>query len=166
MIYQERYWREMDQLKVHVLYLELYLEKTINIDRAINMFLAIASSGSIASWVIWQHLSFLWGAIIALSQAINAIKTYLPYAKRLRAVQSASNELESVFINMESLWFKVAEGQLTDEQIHSLQIKYKEKIRQISQKHLGSSTLPKDKKLLEKAKSSAKTYFSNFYPSY
>ncbi|KUO30543.1 hypothetical protein AVO52_18080 [Vibrio cholerae] len=164
-MYQERYWREMDQLKVHVLYLELYLEKTINIDRAMNMFLAIASSGSIAGWVIWQPLSFLWGAIIAVSHAINAIKPYLPYAKRLRALHSASNELESVFIAMESEWFNVAEGQLTSEQIHSLQMKYKEKIRQISQKHLSSSALPENEKLLVKAKSTAKNYFDNFYPS-
>ncbi|MBM4864706.1 hypothetical protein HYO48_22065 [Vibrio parahaemolyticus] len=162
-MYQEKYWREMDQLKVHVLYLESYLEKTINIDRAINIFLAIASSGSIAGWVIWQPLSFVWGAIIALSQAINAVKPYLPYAKRLKSLQSASNELESVFISMEGLWFKVSEGELTAEQVHSLQMKYKEKIRQISQKHFGSSTLPENKKLLSKAQATAKIYFDNFY---
>jgi hypothetical protein len=164
-MYQLKYWREMDQLKVHVLYLEFYLEKTTNIDRAINMFLAIASSSSIAGWIIWQSLSFVWGAIIAISQAINAIKPYLPYAKRLRSLQSASNELESVFIAMESHWFKVAEGQLTSEQVHSLQMKYKEKIRQVSQKHFGTSTVPEDTKLLSKAKSSAKIYFENFYPT-
>jgi hypothetical protein len=164
-MYQLKYWREMDQLKVHVLYLEYYLEKTTNIDRAINMFLAIASSSSIAGWVIWQSLSFVWGAIIAISQAINAIKPYIPYAKRLRSLQSASNELESVFIAMESHWFKVAEGQLTSEQVHSLQMKYKEKIRQVSQKHFGTTTVPEHPKLLSKAQLSAKTYFENFYPT-
>jgi hypothetical protein len=164
-MYQEKYWREMDQLKVHVLYLEYYLESTVHIDRAINMFLAIVSSGSIAGWVVWQQFSFVWAAIIALSQAINAIKPHLPYAKRLRSLQSVSNELESVFIAMESHWFKVSEGQLTSEQVHSLQMKYKEKIRQVSQKYLGSSILPQDTKLLSKAKLTAKVYFDNFYSS-
>ncbi|HIF9106373.1 TPA: hypothetical protein ACX6QA_003348 [Photobacterium damselae] len=164
-MYQERYWREMDQLKVHVLYLELYLEKTINTDRMINMFLAIASSGSIAGWVVWEQLSFVWGAIIAFSQALNAVKPYLPYAKRLRSVQSASNELGSIFLTMEDRWYEVSEGMLSSEQIHSLQMNYKERIRQTLQKYLSSSTLPENKKLLEKAKSQAIYYFENFYPS-
>jgi len=162
-MYQEKYWREMDQLKVHVLYLESYLEKTTNIDRAINMFLALASNGSIAGWVIWQPLSFVWGAIIALSQTVNAVKTYLPFAKRLKSIQSASNELERVFISMEDNWFKVSEGEFTAKQVHSLQMNYKEKIRQISQKHFGSTTLPENKKLLSKAQETAKVYFDNFY---
>jgi hypothetical protein len=162
-MYQGKYWREMDQLKVHVLYLEFYLEKTINTDRALNMFLAFASSGSIAGWGIWQPLSLLWGTIIAISQAINAVKPYIPYAKRLKSLQASSSELESIFIVMESHWFKVAEGQLTSEQVHSLQMKFKEKIRQVTQKHFGSSTLPEDSKLLERAKISANLYFNNFY---
>ncbi|MGG5826051.1 hypothetical protein [Aeromonas salmonicida] len=164
-MYQKKYWREMDQLKVHTLYLEGYLEKTVQTDMAINMFLAIASSASIAGWVVWQPLSFLWGGIIALSQAINAIKPYLPYAKRLKSLQAASGELESVFISMEGLWFKVSEGHLTAEEVHGLQIKYKERIRQISQKHFGSSILPEDKKILHKAQDTASIYFNNFYPT-
>ena len=41
-MYQEKYWRELDQLKVHIYYLESYLEKTINTDRLLKMFLAIS----------------------------------------------------------------------------------------------------------------------------
>ncbi|TDF42123.1 hypothetical protein EYS14_04610 [Alteromonadaceae bacterium M269] len=162
-MYHAKYWRELDQLKVHIFYLEGYLEKTVKIDRFINIFLAIASNGSIASWVIWKELSPIWGAIIAVSQAINAIKGLLPYSKRLKSLQNITNDLESLFLAMENKWFDVAEGKLTEEQIHKLHMQFKEKRRQIIQKHLGSSPLPENTDLLNKAKKDTQTYFNNFY---
>tara|TARA_R110002167_G_scaffold286400_10_gene491362 strand:- start:476 stop:979 length:504 start_codon:yes stop_codon:yes gene_type:complete len=162
-MYQERYWRELDQLKVHVFYLENYLERTVSIDRNINMFLAIASSSSIAGWVIWKDLSIIWATIIAISQAINAIKPYLPYTKRLRSLQGITNDLESLFLSMEDHWFKVSEGLLTEEEIHKLHIRFKEKRRQIIQKYLGASPLPENRALLTQAKKNTAAYFNNFY---
>jgi len=162
-MYQEKYWRELDQLKVHIFYLERYLEKTVKIDRMLNMFLAISSSGSIAGWVIWKDHSFVWGAIIAISQAINAVKAYLPYAKRLKSLQGITNDLESLFLSMESNWFSVSEGKLTEEEVHRLHMALKQKRRQIIQKHLGASPLPEESAMMEKAKESAKVYFNNFY---
>ncbi|KJF93834.1 hypothetical protein CTN03_03555 [Photobacterium angustum] len=162
-MYQERFWRELDQLKVHVYYLERYLEKTVSIDRNINMFLALTSNASIAGWVIWQEYSFFWGTAIAISQAINAIKTFLPYSKRLKSLQGLTNDLESLFLSMESKWFDVSEGALTEEQIHKLHMGYKEKRRQLIQKYLGTTPLPENKKMMDKAKKSAQCYFQNFY---
>lgn len=162
-MYQEKYWRELDQLKVHVYYLERYLEKTVSIDRNINMFLAFTSNASIAGWVIWEEYSFIWGAVIAISQAINAVKIYLPYSKRLKSLQGLTNDLESLFLSMESKWFDVSEGYLTEEKIHKLHMRYKEKRRQLIQKYLGASPLPEDNGMLEKAKESAQLYFKNFY---
>jgi hypothetical protein len=162
-VYQEKYWRELDQLKVHIYYLERYLEKTIIIDRNIKMFLAFTSNASVAGWIIWKDFSIVWGAIIAVSQAINAIKGYLPYSKRLKALQGLTNDLESLFLSMENKWFDVSEGRLNEEEIHKLHMIYKEKRRQIIQKYLGSSPLPENPNMLEKAKEGARTYFSNFY---
>ena len=162
-MYQEKYWRELDQLKVHVYYLESYLEKTIKTDRLINMFLAISSSGSIAGWVVWKDYSFVWGAVIALSQVINAVKIYLPYSKRLKSLQGITNDLESLFLSMENDWFNVSEGMLTEQEIHSLHMRYKQKRRQIIHKYLGVAPLPNDDNMLESAKNNAALYFNNFY---
>jgi hypothetical protein len=78
--------------------LESYLEKTLNYDRWLNMFLAVMANGSIASWVVWKEYSFIWGLLIALSQLINAIKVYLPYQKRLKNLESITKELETLFL--------------------------------------------------------------------
>ena len=161
--YQERFWRELDQLKVHVFYLENYLEKTESTDRYLKMFLAIASNGSIAGWAIFQHLQMVWALIIAVSQLINAVKDHLPYSKRLKALNSLTNDLESLFLSMENHWFNVSEGKLTEEEIHKLQMKIKEQRRQIIQKHLGSQSLPHNEKLMKKAEEATQVYFSNFY---
>lgn len=163
MYQQERYWRELDQLKVHVTYLEHYLEKTVAVDRNINMFLAFSSSGSIGAWVIWKDYSFIWAGIIALSQVINAVKSFLPYSKRLKALQGVTNDLESLFLSMENRWYDVSEGKLTEEEIHKIHMNYKEKRRQIIQKHLTASPLPHNQKLMDKATNNARTYFTNFY---
>ncbi len=130
MTYQERFWREIDQLKIHICYLEFYLEETIRIDRWINILLAIASNSSIAGWAIWREYSSIWAFIIALSQTINAVKVYLPYSRRLKALQGLANDLEVLFLSMEGDWFEVSKEHLTEESLHKLPMRYKEKRHQ------------------------------------
>lgn len=162
-VYQRKFWREIDQLKTHIYYLELYLEKTEKTERGINIFLAAASSGSIAGWAVWNQLQIVWAAIIASSQFITAIKPHLPFSLRLKSLNALTNELESLFISMENHWFHIAEGKLTEEEIHRLHIEVKEKRRQSIQKYLGKTSLPHNEKLMERAQESARTYFENFY---
>ena len=162
--YQARYWRELDQLKVHAIFLQLYLQKTVKIDRSLNMFLAATSSSSICGWAIWQEYSFTWGAIIAASQLLNATKPFFPYKKRLKSLYGLTNEMEALFLTFENRWFDVAQGKLTIEEIHALHMELKKKRHLILQKHLGQNPLPEDPKLLKKAESQALTYFENFYP--
>ena len=90
--YQRRYWKELFQLRVHVNYLELYMEHSELIDKSINIFLAVTSSTSICGWAIWNKYSFVWAVIIAASQLINAVKQFLPYRTRLKATSTLSVE--------------------------------------------------------------------------
>lgn len=161
--YQERFWREFDQLRIHATYIEGYYEKTVQIDRFINMLLAVASSGSIAGWAVWNEYHYVWAFIVAASQVINAIKGYLPYSKRLKALNTLSAELESLFLSMENHWFNVAEGRLNDEEIHKLHMKLKEQRRLIIQKNIGAIDLPHDQSMMNEATESSKIYFKNFY---
>jgi hypothetical protein len=159
---QNRYWRELDQLKIHVFYLENYYKKTLNYDRNINVFLAVVSNGSIASWAIWKDYSAIWGGMIALSQLLNAVKVFLPYSKRLKDLEFISRELENLFLFMESSWFDVAEGKLTKKEIHKQLTDIKKKKQQIMEKN-NSNFLPHNEKLMDEAIEKAKFYFTNFY---
>lgn len=160
---QERYWRELDQLKVHCIYLELYLEKTELTNRIIKCFLAVASSGSIASWVVWSKYEFVWATIIASSHFIGAIKNYLPFDSRRKALKGLSNDLESISLSMETSWFDVSEGHLTEREIHAKHMTIKKQRRQLIQKHLHSDTLPFKEKLDREARIQTKEYFNNSY---
>jgi len=164
-MYQERYWKELYQLKVHLIYLELYLNDADFKDKSINIFLACTSSGSIAGWAIWREQAFVWAIIIALSQVVTVIKNILPYKTRIKAILSLIHDLEDVMLRAEEKWFDVSEGRLTEEEINKLRFDIRTRKTNTLKKHLGTSTLPAKQKLFGKAQTSADVYFDNFYPT-
>ena len=161
--YQEKYWTEMVQLKAHVLYLDEYLVRTERMDRTISMFLAIASSASIGTWAVWQKYQLVWAFIIAFSQVLNAVKPYLPYKKRLETLSGLRRDFEEILLLVERRWYDVAEGNLSQEQIHELHSEIREKKSRAQHKHLGLSPLPGNVRFMEKAEQEATLYFRNFY---
>lgn len=161
--YQERYWKELFELRVHVNYLERYMEESEFIDNSINIFLAVTSSSSICGWAIWNKYSFLWAVIIAASQVINVVKQFLPYKARLKTTGGILKELEELLYSYETKWFDVERGDLKEDEINKLQFEIRSEKTKIVQKHLGTNTLPEKGRLLRKAKQSAEIYIKNFY---
>ena len=162
-MHQQKYWKEIYQLKVHVNYLELYLEKTDFLDRALSIFLAITSSSSIAGWVIWKENAFFWAFIIAAGQVITAIKNFLPYKNRLKYLDGLLHEMEDLSWYAEKKWFDVSEGKLSIEEINELQFDIRKKKNKALKKHFSGNTLPIKKHLLKQAEETTKIYFNNFY---
>ncbi len=160
---QDRYWKELFQLRVHVNYLELYMERSEFIDKGVNSFLAVASSSSICGWAIWSSWSFVWALVIALSQLISAVKQFLPYSTRLKSINGILREWEELLTCYEMKWFDVAEGNLSEREINELQYEMRSKKTRILHKHLGGSSLPEKTKMFEQAKASANVYVNNFY---
>jgi hypothetical protein len=161
--YQNRYWKELFELRVHVNYLEKYMQQSELRDKSVNIFLAVTSSSSICGWAIWYKYSFIWAVIIAASQLIGAVKQFLPYRTRSKAISNILKDLEE-FLNLyEMKWFDVAEGKLTEEEINKLQFEIRSKKTKAIQKHLGMNTLPEKGKLFREAKQSAEIYINNFY---
>ncbi|MBW1616582.1 MAG: hypothetical protein JRJ49_08645 [Deltaproteobacteria bacterium] len=160
---QDRYWRELYQLRAHVNYLELYMEQSEFIDKSVNMFLAVTSSSSICGWAIWNRLSFIWAFIIASAQLVSVVKQFLPYQIRLKAISRILREFEELLTYYEMKWFNVAEGNLTEEEINRLQYEIRSKKTKTLHKHLGVNTLPAKKKLFDKAEKTATIYINNFY---
>ncbi|MBW8813869.1 MAG: hypothetical protein JF588_10635 [Caulobacterales bacterium] len=124
---QIRYWQTFSTLKRDAIYINRYHGRVERIDRLLNMFSAMASSGSVAGWIIWKDLGLVWGAVIALSQALNAVKPYLPFRRRLAALAALGPDLEALALVAEADWFKVSDGQLTEQEIHSLMMALKTK---------------------------------------
>lgn len=161
--YQRRYWQELVQLRVHIYYLrQLHLIAERNETR-LNMLLAIASNGSIATWAIWSKWPIVWAIIIGLSQFLNAIRPYLPYQRRIRAIVALGRELDELALYAEHKWFAVYEGQLTNANIHNEIIEIKRRKAKIENTHLGSLPLRWNAAFLKAAETQAQTYFLTAY---
>jgi hypothetical protein len=161
---QQSYWNELVRMRIHELYLEEYLHRTQIIDRGINIVLAIASSASIAAWAVWQNYPLLWAIIIGASQVITAIKPFLPFRNRLKAIPALLRDLDKVYFEAEYRWFDVSHGQLTERQIFQLHSKISKRRAEAIQRSLGASPLPTKTKYLDRARDSATVYFHNRFP--
>ncbi len=160
---QWRYWNELVQLKIYAMYLSSYELESKRIDTGIKIVLALASSSSIAAWVVWQHLQFLWAAIIAGSQLLSAVKELLPYQRRAEKIASLGSELADLFNLAESNWYSVAEGEFTDAQINRLSMDVRRRFQKAFIKNLHGDPLPQRKGYSSRAKKEARIYFSTFY---
>ena len=84
-------------------------------ERRFNIFLALTSSGSIASWAIWKNFEFVWALIIAISTVINVIKPYFPFNKYIKEVDKTSTQLDILHLDFERLWFKLEYGKIDED---------------------------------------------------
>jgi hypothetical protein len=159
---QSQYWKEIYQLKVHIAFIELLLERSERVDRGLKIFLAVASSSSIGAWTIWTHLSWIWAAIIAGSQVINAIIQYLPYKSRIKTYSSLLNELEEIMIQGEFKWHAIADGRMTESEINEARFDIRSSKQKALKKYIHT-TIPTDTELQDIAENSAMSYFNTFY---
>ncbi len=158
---QEKYWRYMVQIKAWIFYLDLYGESSYKWEKRINVFSAIVSSTSIAAWAIWQQLSFAWSFIIAISQVLSAIKGFLPYSRRLKSIVPFMEDLKFLYNRMEYTWFKVASGEMTEEEINEILYEFKNEYTNIENKHLKDETLLENEKFKKKSDMKTDAYFEN-----
>jgi len=161
--YQQKYWNLLKELKTHIIYLHKYAERSECWDKVVNMILATASSSSIAAWAIWQEHQLIWAVIIALSQVITAIKPFLPFKQRLKPISDLNDRIQEVSLVCEKHWYSVAEGELTEREIHDLYISLKDQSLYAEQKALKGIVIPKSGKILAEAEKEADLYLSNNY---
>lgn len=157
---QEKYWNYMVQTKSSIFYLDLYAEKTYKLERNINIICAIASSASIAAWAIWTEWAYFWGFIIAISQVLTTVKEFFPYARQLKMLKQIVEEMKFIYISMEQEWFRVAEGDLTEDEINNLLFMYKKKVVELESKYLNENILIENAEYAKDAGKKCDEYFA------
>ena len=158
---QEKYWKYMVQIKAWIFYLDVYTEDSYRWDRIINIVVAIASSTSVAAWAIWKKYSFVWSIIIAISQVLTTIKGFLPYSKRLKMLVPFMEDLKFLYNKIEYNWFKVASGDLSEDEINELLYSFKDEFANIENKNLKEETLLEKDNFREIADRKNDAYFAN-----
>ena len=162
--YQGLYWRELTQLKEQSLYLYEYVGNDSKYDFWLSVVLALTSSGSIAAWAIWQKYTMLWAIIVAVGHVVNAVSHLLPFKKRVKALSKLSSEIDSLYLQMESNWFDVSEGKLSEEEIHKKLMHFKSMRQAACDKILNDMYVPKKLVMQNTAIKNSQIYFANQYP--
>lgn len=144
---QTQFWLNFTTLKRNAIFVNRYHAKVEAADRRLSMFSAIASSSSIAAWVIWKEASIVWAFVIAASQVLTVLKPYLPYKARLHALSTLGPDLDGLALAAEEEWFAVSHGMLTDEETHKLTMSLKKKSQLATNKAFKGMSLPDNLKL-------------------
>jgi hypothetical protein len=100
----ELYWQQMEQLKASAICIRLYRNHLGRRVQSVEIIKAVASSGSIGAWVIWQQYPFIWAAIIAAAQVLDALKGVFPFTREHRAASELTMAMELLFIDAELEW--------------------------------------------------------------
>jgi hypothetical protein len=162
-VQQLRYWNYLVQTVGHSRYLQYYKEYCDDIERRIAIVAAVTSSASIAGWAIWQHLSWLWACIIASSQVLGAVRSYLPYARMAETLRETTPAFKSLAMRIEARWFRVADGSFSDEEIHDLIMEFQKEQLDIEDKMFAKITLKRRPDLLALAEQDTLHYINLYY---
>ncbi|MEB2843789.1 hypothetical protein [Endobacterium cereale] len=156
------YWETFTTAKRDQIYTTILMERLDHTERCLNVFAAITGSAAIAGWIIWQHIPYVWGGIIAASQLYTAIKAHLPFGTRLKAYASLGPEMESLALTAERDWFKVSRGDLTEDEIIELATKLKRTKVDATNRHMKGVIAPEKQKLIVLADEKATAYMASF----
>jgi len=157
---QNKYWKDLVQLRFDLFYLDEYCGQSYEYDKYINIITAIASSSSIGAWAIWNELNFLWSFIIVISQVINATKSHLPFNNRTKYITKLHSELSTLYNEWDYNWLKVSNGDLTEKDINDLIFENRKKKQKIHNKYFSNNHLPLKQKFVKKADIELKHYFA------
>jgi len=155
----------MVELKVAACYIRHYRDYLGKRVTALGTLRAIASSGSIAAWALWKEYAFVWGAIIAVSQVVDALKEVFPFTKRHKAAIEHTITLASIFIDAQLEWENIFSGRYTDEQIMNLRHKLMKLQHEAERSSFPDGLATRDS-LFAQAQEDAKEYFKATYGVY
>ncbi len=160
---QHLYWNKMVELKVYALYARLYRDRLGRLVTAMGTVRAVASSASIAAWAIWRDYAFVWAAIIALSQVLDALQDVFPVTKRYKAVSEHAVTLDSLFIDTQLEWDGVSSGVYSNTQINNRLHKLRKLHHEAESQSFHQEGLPTNAELFKEAQSQAEAFFSLNY---
>jgi hypothetical protein len=130
--------------------------------RWLELVKVIASSGGIAGWVVWKDYPFLWSAIIAAAQLLDATKNVFPFAKEHKAASDLTIALELLFIDSQLEWEKIYTGKVPEDDIMEARRKMQRLRLDAERKHFPEGFQPPPK-LIALAVEETQTYMSLTY---
>ena len=152
------YWKELQQLKAATICIRLYRNQLANWVRGIDWIKALASSGGIAGWAVWNNYPFFWSGIIAAAQFLDVMRGVFHFTKQHRAASDLTVALELLYIDAEDEWEAIYLGNISNEMISQRRTKLRKLQLEAERKHFPEGFAP-SQKLIDLAAKKAEDYF-------
>lgn len=137
-------WELMLDSDMNVRYWKCLVRRYSNYDKYSKIFLALISSGTVASWTIWNNIPLLWQLLSSCSAIIAVALPILNYQKNIEIMSDLSGMWAEIKNEYENIWSTLSRTSNINEISQQCErIKGKE-VPLVKQE----SKLPNDKKLL------------------
>jgi len=117
-------------------------------DKFTKIFLAIMTSGTVASWGFWNDIQILWKILSTISALMAIALPILNWSKMIESMVNVKQKWTQIKSDYELLWIDLNNGKNKNE-IEREYKKVKQKETKVSQQE---SNLPRDVKLLSKCR--------------
>lgn len=161
---QKTFWNNLQQFKFDLFYYNNHYERCITILKWIKYIVVGLTTLSTLVWIKWSSISpipTICSIVILVLQVFNAISDLFPFSNRKDELRDLTNDLDPLYIEMESTWRRIAEGELTPTEVkHSID-DFAHKRLQIGKNYLKNDFLIERKKIVEKTEKQTREYFDN-----
>ena len=97
-------WESILDADMNTRYWSSLARRYSNRDRNSKIFLAIMSSGVVAGWGIWIHISFLWKMLSSLAAILAITLPILNYQKLIIKTSDLAGRWMQIQIDYQNLW--------------------------------------------------------------
>lgn len=88
-------------------------------EKWIKIFLAITSSGTVASWSVWAQYAIAWKILSGLSAILAVSLPILDYSERVGLMSKLASKHSQLRLGYDQLWAEI--DVLTPESLHNMQ---------------------------------------------
>ena len=159
---RQAYWNELTTCKIVACYVKRYRDRQMVWIRAIGIFKAIVTSGTIGAWAVWKEHAFLWGTLLAAAQVLDAAKEFMPQTKNIRNASDFVAALESILIDARYEWYEMFNGRYDADEIMARWRKLAKLLSETEGKYFPEG-LQRDTKRQRLAEADADAYFKREY---
>ena len=160
---KDKYWDMYTQFIDEKFYYNLYRNSSAIWRTVIDIFVYVTSFGSIAAWLIWPKYPLIWATILIISQIINVVREFLPFSRRINALDFFMPELDSLINFVDHTWAEIDLIKLDDVTIVESEFNYRNQYLMLENKYLQNVTYLNSKKFRNKAVEERKAYFKRLY---
>ena len=153
----------MQNRKHDLIYMDLYYGRSIKIERAIDVALAVISTGALGALFIAKTGQEVFAYILAGAQIVTAARPFLPFSRRIDEIGRGLYVLTQQYNDMESYWDKVNRDKLDNEEINDIYYEQKNKWDKTLWEILKGDDLPVKNRYIKKAAKETQVYFVSIF---